>query len=130
MKNSEAITKKPINWDGVRSDLDQRGFVVVPRVLTKEMCGEIAAYYGDDRRFRSRIEMSRYSFGQGEYKYFNYPLPPLCSSLEFLSILSSRRSPIAGQNNLTKAEGGIRKLCRSFSKDAIARVKSAQHHCF
>ena len=75
MKNSQTITNKPVNWDGVRSNLDQRGFVVVPGVFTKEMCGEIAAYYGDDRRFRSRIEMSRYSFGQGEYKYFNYPLP-------------------------------------------------------
>ena len=95
MKNSQTITKKPVNWDGVRSNLDQRGFVVVPGVFTKEMCGEIAAYYGDDRRFRSRIEMSRYSFGQGEYKYFNYPLPPIVQQLR-VSIYSEL-APLANR---------------------------------
>ena len=63
--------------DGARaySHLDERGFVLIPGVLTKTSCDEIAGYYVDDHLFRSRIEMSRHSFGQGEYKYFNYPLP-------------------------------------------------------
>jgi hypothetical protein len=64
-----------IDWDRARARLDERGFALVPGVLAKNICEEIAGYYGDEHRFRSRIEMSRYSFGQGEYKYFNYPLP-------------------------------------------------------
>ena len=42
---------------------------------------EIAGYYADERRFRSRIEMARYAFGRGEYKYFAYPLPKIVQQL-------------------------------------------------
>lgn len=71
----EPFRKHEIDWDRARSQLDGRGFVLIPGVLAKETCEEIAAYYADDRYFRSRIEMARYAFGQGEYKYFTYPLP-------------------------------------------------------
>jgi uncharacterized protein len=70
-----------IDWQSTRSQLDERGFALICGVLTKKACEEIAAYYADDHRFRSRIEMSRYSFGQGEYKYFNYPLPGIVQQL-------------------------------------------------
>jgi len=70
-----------IDWQHTLSQLDERGFAVLPKILTKEGCEEIIALYSDDRRFRSRIEMARYSFGQGEYKYFNYPLPPIVQDL-------------------------------------------------
>ena len=48
---------------------------------SRRNCQEIVRYYTDDHRFRSRIEMARYSFGQGEYKYFNYPLPSIVQQL-------------------------------------------------
>jgi hypothetical protein len=64
-------------WEVARTQLDERGFALLPAVLAKNRCGEIAGYYTDDRRFRSRIEMARYSFGRGEYKYLNYPLPEI-----------------------------------------------------
>ena len=35
----------------------------------------------DDRRFRSHIEMARYRFGEGEYKYFATPLPGAIQTL-------------------------------------------------
>jgi uncharacterized protein len=70
-----------IDWKRALSHLDERGFAVLPAVLTREICEEIAAIYVDDRRFRSRIEMSRYTFGRGEYKYFNYPLPQIVQQL-------------------------------------------------
>jgi hypothetical protein len=37
--------------------------------------------YGDDGRFRSRIDMARHRFGAGDYKYFADPLPPLVAEL-------------------------------------------------
>jgi hypothetical protein len=43
--------------------------------LTPGECGELVALYRDDARFRSRIDMARYRFGVGEYKYFAAPLP-------------------------------------------------------
>jgi hypothetical protein len=71
-------TRKPrIDWEQARSQLDRRGFAVIPGMLPKDTCEEIAGYYADDHRFRSHIDMTRHSFGQGEYKYFNYPLPEI-----------------------------------------------------
>lgn len=70
-----------IDRQGVLSHLDERGFAVVPAVLTQTSSEEIAAVYPDDRRFRSRIEMERYAFGRGEYKYFSYPLPDVVQEL-------------------------------------------------
>ena len=70
-----------IDWERACAGLDERGFAVLPGALEGQICHEIIDYYGDDYRFRSRIEMSRYSFGQGEYKYFNYPLPPIVQQL-------------------------------------------------
>jgi hypothetical protein len=37
--------------------------------------------YEADERFRSKVVMERHGFGRGEYKYFNYPLPPLVDDL-------------------------------------------------
>ncbi|MGH7844836.1 MAG: 2OG-Fe(II) oxygenase, partial [Candidatus Binatia bacterium] len=60
------MAEHQIDWEQVRSHLDERGFAVMSGVLTEKHCDEIAALYADDHRFRSRIDMSRYSFGQGE----------------------------------------------------------------
>ena len=76
-----AIAEHDIDWEDSRSQLDERGFVSIPGVLTKQTCEAIAGFYTDDHRFRSRIDMSRYSFGRGEYKYFNYPLPEIVQQL-------------------------------------------------
>ena len=75
MRMPKPISEYEIDWERTRSDLDDRGFALIADVLPKKSCEEIAAYYADDRCFRARIEMSRYAFGQGEYKYFKYPLP-------------------------------------------------------
>jgi hypothetical protein len=75
------IREHAIDWERACAGLDERGFALLPSVLAKKVCQEIAVYYADDHRFRSRIEMSRYSFGQGEYKYFNYPLPGIVQEL-------------------------------------------------
>ena len=39
------------------------------------------ALFEESGIFRSRIVMERHGFGQGEYKYFSYPLPPLVENL-------------------------------------------------
>ncbi|KAB2349203.1 2OG-Fe(II) oxygenase [Actinomadura rudentiformis] len=37
--------------------------------------------YGADRAFRSTVVMARHAFGEGEYRYFGDPLPPLVQEL-------------------------------------------------
>ena len=50
-------------------------------MLSAEECAGLIALYPDDRRFRSRIDMARFRFGVGDYKYFAAPLPPVVADL-------------------------------------------------
>lgn len=68
-------------WKEVLAQLDERGYALIRDALGEQQCEELAGYYDDQQRFRSRIHMARYKFGQGEYKYFNYPLPDLVQEL-------------------------------------------------
>src|SRR4030095_7310877 len=42
---------------------------------------ELSGLYGEAGRFRSTVDMARYRFGIGEYRYFGRPLPPLVEAL-------------------------------------------------
>jgi len=70
-----------IAWPQLAGDLDACGAAVIPKLLTPPECTALAALYGQDDSFRSRVVMSRHGFGQGEYRYFRYPLPPLIAAL-------------------------------------------------
>lgn len=69
------------DWSAVTSQLDTQGNAVLERVLSARECRSLAALYVNDECFRSRVVMSRHGFGQGEYKYFRYPLPSFVDSL-------------------------------------------------
>jgi hypothetical protein len=70
-----------LDWMAIRGNLDSLGSSLVGPVLARAECEGIAGLYGDDDRFRSTIDMSRYRFGQGQYRYFDYPLPELVAEL-------------------------------------------------
>jgi hypothetical protein len=55
--------------------LVNRGFAVLPRLLSPAQCRELAHLWPDTARFRSKVVMQRHGYGQGEYQYFAYPLP-------------------------------------------------------
>jgi hypothetical protein len=92
-------------WEDVRAQLDERGYALIRSALEQQECEELAGYYDEDRRFRSRIDMARYKFGQGEYKYFGYPLPDLVQKLR--NFIYPELAPLA--NSWAKRLGG--KLC-------------------
>jgi hypothetical protein len=68
-------------WDAVERDLDEHGYATTGPLLTAAECGDLIALYADESRFRSRIDMARYRFGEGEYKYFGHPLPSVVSDV-------------------------------------------------
>ena len=70
-----------LDWDSIGRELWEYGYAKTPPVLTSDECAELVALYRDDSRFRSRVDMARYRFGVGEYKYLAHPLPPTVTAL-------------------------------------------------
>jgi hypothetical protein len=70
-----------LDWAGIAAALDAEGHAVVGPLLGPAECAALAAAYDDDALFRSRVVMARHGFGQGEYKYFAYPLPETVAAL-------------------------------------------------
>jgi hypothetical protein len=64
-----------LDWDDLLGRLDDDGFVLTPPVYTPAECAELAADFDEDR-FRSTVDMRRYRFGEGLYRYYSNPLPP------------------------------------------------------
>ncbi len=84
-----------LDWSAITAELDSRGCALLPCLLCPDECRALAALYEEDHRFRSRIVMSRHGFGRGEYKYFNYPLPPPVRQLR--AALYPRLAPLANE---------------------------------
>ncbi len=70
-----------LDWTAIERALWQFGYAKTPPVLTPDECAELVALYGDEARFRSRVDMAQHRFGLGDYKYFAAPLPPLVQAL-------------------------------------------------
>ena len=88
-----------MDWPAIESDLDRDGVAVLPRLLEPRVCAALAALYEDapESTFRSRVVMARHGFGQGEYKYFDYPLPDRVAQLR--TALYEGLAPIANRWN-------------------------------
>jgi uncharacterized protein len=83
------------DWGRIEADLDRQGFAVLPGLLDAAQCAATAARYDQPDGFRSQVIMGRYGFGQGEYRYFSYPLPDLVQTLR--SALWPKLAPIANR---------------------------------
>jgi hypothetical protein len=71
-----------MDWDTLARQIDADGFAVTPEpLLDPAACRELRAGFDDDRRYRSTIDMARFRFGEGCYRYFRYPLPPVVAAL-------------------------------------------------
>jgi uncharacterized protein len=112
-----SLTKRisDLNWATIGASLTESGYALLPPLLSPKECKELSSLYGDDSLFRSHIIMSRYRFGRGDYKYFNYPLPELIQ--EVREETYARLAPIANQwNELLSAEHGFPAQHRQFLK--------------
>ncbi len=78
-----AIRKRleSLDWTAIRESLWQHGYALTPALLTGSECTGLVNLYPAEKPFRSHIIMSRYRFGRGDYKYFDYPLPAIVQQL-------------------------------------------------
>lgn len=70
-----------LDWERQQQTLDEQGYAVLPPLLTAEECQSMIETYDQPSSFRTTIDMARYRFGVGEYKYYQAPLPDLVQTL-------------------------------------------------
>ncbi len=70
-----------LNWNRIADDMNEKGYSHTSGVLTAEECYEFIRQYDNEALYRKTINMERYRFGLGEYKYYQYPLPELIQQL-------------------------------------------------
>jgi hypothetical protein len=109
-----------LDWDRIAREIDQRGWATTGTLLTDKERTQLTAAYDDDGLYRSRVVMARHGFGQGEYRYFAYPLPPLIHQLRVN--LYERLAPLA--NRWRSALGNAESFPDSF-EDFILRCHGA-----
>jgi hypothetical protein len=84
-----------LDWDALIGALDNRGYALTPVLLTSAECAKLAGLYEIREHFRSRVEMARFGYGLGEYKYFVNPLPNIVADLR--AAIYPRLAPLANQ---------------------------------
>ena len=77
VKLSSSIPQRiqQLDWEKLGTALTENGYAQTGVVLSSQECRELISLYADDRHFRSHIDMARFRFGLGDYKYFADPLP-------------------------------------------------------
>ncbi|MBA4851560.1 2OG-Fe(II) oxygenase [Emticicia sp. BO119] len=80
---SETIAQRieNLDWPRYAESLHEKGYAHLPEILSAKECKALTASYDDNTLYRSTINMKRYQFGSGEYKYFKYPLPDIITDL-------------------------------------------------
>jgi uncharacterized protein len=81
------------DWDAIAAEVNDFGGALLPRLVTKAEAANLRGLYPDDHLFRSTIDMRRYRFGEGEYRYFQQPYPEPIQALK--EALYPRLLPIA-----------------------------------
>jgi hypothetical protein len=84
-----------LDWPALLQRLDEGGFATTGPLLSVEECAALVALYDDPSPFRNRVVMARHGFGQGEYRYFSYPLPAAVQTLR--ENIYPRLAPLANR---------------------------------
>ena len=119
-ESDAALRTQAIDWNGVAAALDAHGWAVLPGLLGEAECNGLAALYGGDTGFRSRVVMACHGYGRGEYRYFAYPLPPLVQQLR--ESLYPALAPIA---NRWQERMGLEGRFPAVHEDFLARCHAA-----
>ncbi|WP_445721646.1 2OG-Fe(II) oxygenase [Flavobacterium sp.] len=82
-----------IDWQSVSESMNEKGYAIIPKILSDEQCNELIKEYNNKNLYRKTVAMERYRFGLGEYKYFDYPLPKIIQTLR--ETIYPKLSPIA-----------------------------------
>lgn len=65
----------------VADDMNRAGYSIARNILTEKECDILISQYTEASLYRKTVIMERHQYGLGEYRYFNYPLPPVVQQL-------------------------------------------------
>jgi len=104
-----------LDWRNIENDLNAHGAALARTLLSAEECEALLNLYPRRELFRSRVVMQRHGFGQGEYQYFAYPLPPIVARMR-----SALYPPLARVANEWQAALGTEERFPERHEDYIA----------
>ena len=81
MSDNLILRVKSLEWNSINKNLLEKGFAITKPFLTENECENLRKLFGNEMLYRSTIDMKRYNFGRGTYRYFKYPLPDIIQLL-------------------------------------------------
>ena len=81
------------DWETITAEVNTLGGALLPPLVSPSEAHAIRELYGQPRYFRSTVDMARYRFGEGQYRYFKTPYPEPIEQLK--QALYPRLLPIA-----------------------------------
>ena len=110
-----------LDWSAVESQLDGSGFAITPTLITPEQCTELAEMFDDDARFRNTVIMARHAYGEGSYRYFADPLPPLVQTLRercypHLAAIANRWAQRLDERRFPETLAGLLEECAALGQ--------------
>ena len=135
-----AARLRQLDWGAIERSLRERGWARTGGpVLTPGECAGLIALYADEARFRSRVDMERFRFGVGEYKYFAHPLPPLVQELRrrcyprLASIANVWAQELGVGRHFPPALSGLQAVCRKAGQTKptplLLRYETGGYNC-
>ena len=124
-----------LGHDDVARRLDTDGFAVTGPLLDPGQCRQLIELFDDDAAFRSTVDMARLSFGEGRYRYFADPLPPLVAALRTrlyppLAAIANRWAGLLGEEPFptTRPRVGARGYHRVQMRHGVSAVHTGRRH--
>lgn len=108
-----------IDWHSVTHGLRERGFARVPSLLSPEHCSDLIGIYDRTDLYRKTVNMARYRFGAGEYRYFRYPLPEIIGNLRealyphLVSVANDWNRALRIDRQFPEAYGVLQEQCKA-----------------
>ncbi|MFT4571799.1 MAG: hypothetical protein ACI8TX_000690 [Hyphomicrobiaceae bacterium] len=89
-----ALRINALDSEAIESALLAKGHACVP-LLNHVECKLVADLWDQDALFRKHVDMGRHSFGEGQYRYFSAPLPPVIHTMR--TSLYEQLAPVANR---------------------------------
>jgi hypothetical protein len=129
-----------MDWDALAGQIDVDGCAVTPGpLLDAETCRDLRDGFHDDGRYRATIDMARFRFGEGQYRYFRYPLPPAVAALRealyppLAAIANEWQDQLGDRERFPDSLAELTARCRAVGQDRptplVLRYEDGGYNC-